>query len=106
MGQYDLPGRTATGSGPRLVSIANGPRAYASSSGRGMAPPRPPRHCVNAGIGPETIDMTMQAGFSQRVSLGVLTRVLGRFQPDGFVLALIGTVTIATLLPCQRTSAV
>jgi sodium/bile acid cotransporter 7 len=48
----------------------------------------------------------MRARFSQRVSLGVLTRLLGRFQPDGFVLALIGAVTIATLLPCQGTSAV
>jgi solute carrier family 10 (sodium/bile acid cotransporter), member 7 len=31
---------------------------------------------------------------------------LGRFQPDGFVLALVGTVAVATLLPCQGTSAV
>ena len=30
---------------------------------------------------------------------------LGRFQPDGFVLALVGTVAVATLLPCQGTSA-
>jgi solute carrier family 10 (sodium/bile acid cotransporter), member 7 len=49
--------------------------------------------------------MGMQASFSQRVSLGVLTRLLGRFPLDGFVLALIGTVTLATLLPCQGTSA-
>jgi solute carrier family 10 (sodium/bile acid cotransporter), member 7 len=33
------------------------------------------------------------------------TRLLGRFQPDGFVLALVGTVAVATLLPCQGTSA-
>ena len=30
---------------------------------------------------------------------------LGRFRPDGFVLALVGTVAVATLLPCQGTSA-
>ncbi|HKM72768.1 MAG TPA: bile acid:sodium symporter, partial [Stellaceae bacterium] len=34
------------------------------------------------------------------------TRFPSRFQPDGFVLALIGTVAVATLLPCQGTSAV
>ena len=33
------------------------------------------------------------------------TRFLSRFQPDGFVLALIGTVAVATLLPCRGTSA-
>ena len=49
--------------------------------------------------------MTMQTKISQRDSPGVLTRVLSRFQPDGFVLALIGTVTIATLLPCRGTGA-
>jgi solute carrier family 10 (sodium/bile acid cotransporter), member 7 len=32
-------------------------------------------------------------------------RCLGRFRPDGFVLALIGTVVLATLLPCQGRSA-
>jgi solute carrier family 10 (sodium/bile acid cotransporter), member 7 len=32
-------------------------------------------------------------------------RSLSRFQPDGFVLALVGTVAVATLLPCQGTSA-
>src|SRR6266446_7598888 len=39
-------------------------------------------------------------------SLNMPTRLLGRFQPDGFVLALVGTVALATLLPCQGTSAV
>ncbi|MBV8133444.1 MAG: bile acid:sodium symporter [Alphaproteobacteria bacterium] len=33
------------------------------------------------------------------------TRFLDRVQPDGFVLALIGTVAVATLLPCQGTGA-
>jgi solute carrier family 10 (sodium/bile acid cotransporter), member 7 len=33
------------------------------------------------------------------------TRFRGRLQPDGFVLALIGTVAVATLLPCQGTGA-
>ena len=32
-------------------------------------------------------------------------RFLSRFQPDGFVLALVGTVAFAVLLPCQGTSA-
>jgi sodium/bile acid cotransporter 7 len=32
-------------------------------------------------------------------------RFLSRFQPDGFVLALIGTVAVAAILPCQGTSA-
>jgi solute carrier family 10 (sodium/bile acid cotransporter), member 7 len=45
--------------------------------------------------------MAMQTSLLPRVSLGVLTRSLGRFQPDGFVIALIGTVAMATLLPCQ-----
>jgi hypothetical protein len=35
----------------------------------------------------------------------VLNRFLSGFQPDGFVLALIGTVAVATLLPCQGMSA-
>jgi hypothetical protein len=43
----------------------------------------------------------MQTSLLPRVSLGVLTRSLGRFQPDGFVIALIGTVAMAALLPCQ-----
>jgi sodium/bile acid cotransporter 7 len=30
-----------------------------------------------------------------------MTRCLRRFQPDGFVIARIGTVAMATLLPCQ-----
>jgi predicted Na+-dependent transporter len=32
-------------------------------------------------------------------------RFLSRFQPDGFVLALVGTVAVATLLSCQGMSA-
>src|SRR5215470_6878885 len=32
-------------------------------------------------------------------------RYLGRFQPDPFVLALVGTVSVATLIPCQGESA-
>jgi sodium/bile acid cotransporter 7 len=35
----------------------------------------------------------------------MLTRFLSRLQPDRFVIALIGTVAVATLLPCQGTSA-
>jgi len=35
----------------------------------------------------------------------MLTRFLSCLQPNGFVLALIGTVAVATLLPCQGTSA-
>jgi sodium/bile acid cotransporter 7 len=35
----------------------------------------------------------------------MFNRFLSRFQPDSFVLALIGTVAVATLLPCQGTSA-
>ena len=50
--------------------------------------------------------MTIQAKISKRGRPGVLIGFLGRFQPDGFVLALIGTVTIASLLPCQGTGAV
>jgi sodium/bile acid cotransporter 7 len=33
------------------------------------------------------------------------TRFLSRFRPDGFVIALIGTVAVATLLPCRGTGA-
>jgi sodium/bile acid cotransporter 7 len=40
-----------------------------------------------------------------RKSLALFVRFLSRFQPDGFVIALIGTVAVATLLPCQGTSA-
>jgi solute carrier family 10 (sodium/bile acid cotransporter), member 7 len=36
---------------------------------------------------------------------GMLSRFLGRFRPDGFVLALVGTVGVASLLPCQGRSA-
>ena len=50
--------------------------------------------------------MIIQAKISKRGGPGVLIGFLGRFQPDGFVLALIGTVTIASLLPCQGTGAV
>src|SRR5438105_11319768 len=50
--------------------------------------------------------MTIQAKISKRGRPGVLIGFLGRFQPDGFVLALIGTVTMASLLPCQGTGAV
>jgi hypothetical protein len=46
-----------------------------------------------------------KTGFSAQGSLGVLNRFLSGFQPDGFVLALIGTVAVATLLPCQGMSA-
>jgi solute carrier family 10 (sodium/bile acid cotransporter), member 7 len=35
----------------------------------------------------------------------MLSRFLGRFRPDGFVLALVGTVAVATLLPCREKSA-
>jgi hypothetical protein len=35
----------------------------------------------------------------------MFNRFLSRFQPDGFVLALTGTVAVATFLPCQGTSA-
>jgi len=38
-------------------------------------------------------------------ALPMTPQFLGRFQPDGFVLALVGTVAVATLLPCQGTSA-
>jgi hypothetical protein len=37
--------------------------------------------------------------------LGVCTRPLTRFQPDRFVIALIGTVFIATVFPCQGVGA-
>jgi predicted Na+-dependent transporter len=40
-----------------------------------------------------------------RESLARFVRFLSRFQPDGFVIALIGTVAVAALLPCQGTSA-
>jgi sodium/bile acid cotransporter 7 len=35
----------------------------------------------------------------------MLTRFLSHLRPDGFVLALAGTVAVATVLPCQGTSA-
>jgi predicted Na+-dependent transporter len=35
----------------------------------------------------------------------MFNRFLSRFQPDGFVLALIGTVAVSTFLPCRGTSA-
>jgi hypothetical protein len=45
-----------------------------------------------------------KTGFSAQGSLGVLNRFLSGFQPDGFVLALIGIVAVATLLPCHGMS--
>jgi hypothetical protein len=38
-------------------------------------------------------------------SLDMLNRFISRFQSDGFVLALIGTVAVSAFLPCQGTSA-
>jgi hypothetical protein len=35
----------------------------------------------------------------------MLSRFLGRFRPDGFVLALVGAVAVATLLLCREQSA-
>jgi hypothetical protein len=46
-----------------------------------------------------------KTGFSAQGSLGVLNRFLSGFRPDGFVLALIGTVAVATLLPCPGMAA-
>jgi solute carrier family 10 (sodium/bile acid cotransporter), member 7 len=49
--------------------------------------------------------MARQMTLLPPLSLGIFPSSLGRFRPDGFVLALIGTVTMASLLPCQGMSA-
>jgi sodium/bile acid cotransporter 7 len=45
--------------------------------------------------------MPIMTSLLPQASLGVMARSIGRFHPDGFVIALIGAVTLATLLPCQ-----